>query len=102
MRLPSKYLNKLADKMLNKQDQAQALRKIAQRRDWKSMITKCHDKITAEYKFWLVKADNQGRNTRLKDLTKDIAFIKSIENKEAINETELSRLKEIANKYNIN
>ena len=102
MRLPNTYLNRLADKLLSKQGQAQALKKIAQRKDWKAQVKKCHDRVTTEYKFWLSKAENLGKNAKLKDLTKDIAFIKSIESKDSISSAEHTRLQEIINKYNIN
>ena len=48
-----------------------------------------------------MKADNEGRNVRLKDITKDVAFINSIETKQEITREELARLKQIKEKYGI-
>ena len=101
MNLKSKFLDGLAGKWLKKHDQFDALKKISQRGDWKAMAKKCHDKLSSEYKFWIMKADTAGRNARLKDITKDVAFVNSIESKEDISSQELSRLKELIEKYGL-
>lgn len=101
MKLSNTYLNKLTNRMLSKQDQSQALKKLAQRRDWKTMVKKCHDKITEEYKFWVSKVDSPSRTARLTSMNRDINFIKAMEHKEAITAEELIRLKEVVTKYNI-
>lgn len=101
MKFSSSYLTKVADKLLGRHEQAQALKRIAQRKDWKITVKKCHDKISEEYKFWLMKADTAGRNARLKDLTKDVAFIKALELRESITSDELAKLRQVATKYDI-
>lgn len=101
MNFKGKFLDNLAGKWLKKQDQFQALKKIGERSDWKAMVRKCHDKLSAEYKFWIMKADSEGRNMRLKDMTKDVAFINSIEGKESISNEEFTKLKQIKSKYGI-
>jgi hypothetical protein len=101
MNFKGKFLDNLAGKWLKKQDQFQALKKIGERGDWKATVRKCHDRLSMEYKFWLVKADSEGRNTRLKDITKDVAFINSIESRKEITREELSKLKQIKEKYGI-
>lgn len=101
MNFKGKFLDNLAGKWLKKQDQFQALKKIGERSDWKAMVKKCHDRLSIEYKFWIQKADSEGRNTRLKDITKDVAFVNSIEAKETISNEELAKLKEVKSKYGI-
>lgn len=101
MNLKSKFLDSLAGKWLKKHDQFEALKKISQRGDWKVMAKKCHDKLSIEYKFWIMKADTVGRNAKLKDITKDVAFVNSIESKQDISSQELSRLKELVEKYGL-
>jgi hypothetical protein len=101
MNFKGKFLDKLAGKWLKKQDQFQALKKIGEKSDWKAAVRKCHDKLSIEYKFWITKADSEGRNTRLKDLTKDVAFINSLEVKQEISKEELAKLKQIKGKYGI-
>jgi len=101
MNFKGKFLDNLAGKWLKKQDQFQALKKIGERSDWRAMVRKCHDKLSTEYRFWIQKVDSEGRNVRLKDLTKDVAFVNSIEGKEAITPDEFNRLKQIKSKYGI-
>lgn len=101
MGLNSNFLDKLASKWLKKQDQFKALKEIGQRGDWKVMAAKCHAKLSIEYKFWILKADTAFRNTKLEDLTKDVAFINKVETKTNITLEERQKLEELVKKYNL-
>jgi hypothetical protein len=101
MNLKGNFLDKLAGKWLKKQDKFQALKEIGQRGDWKAKAKKCHDKLSVEYKFWIMKADSSGRNLRLKDIVQDVAFVNSIETKSEISSRELQRLDEMMQKYGL-
>lgn len=97
----SNFLDKLASKWLKKQDRFQALKEIGQRGDWKAMAMKCHDRLSKEYKFWIMKADTVGRNSKLKDIAKDVAFINKIETKLEISTEERQKLGELIKKYGL-
>ena len=101
MRLPSSYLNKFTSGILKKKEQADAFKKLAQRGDWKDMVKRCHVKLTDEYRFWISKPIGTSRTAKLTDLSKDVAFIKGIEDKLKIDENQLKRLKELISKYNL-
>jgi hypothetical protein len=101
MNFKSKVLDNIAGKWLKKQDQAIALKRIGDRLDWKATATKCHHKLSIEYKFWIVKDDSNTRDAKLKDMGKDIAFMNTIENKETITPEQLYKLQQVKMKYGI-
>lgn len=101
MKLPSNYLNKFTSDILRKKEQADAFKKLAQRGDWRDMVKRCHTKLTDEYRFWIVKPGSTVREAKLTDLNKDITFIKGIESRLKIDETQLKRLKDMIHKYNL-
>ena len=96
-----KFLDRLAGGWLKKQDTFNALKKIGERGNWKAQVKKCHDKLSAEYKFWVTKTTSPGKRARVEDLSADIAFIKKLEQKETITAAEQNRLKELVQKYGI-
>ena len=95
------FLDKLAGRWLKKQSTFDALKKIGERSDWKSQVKKCHEKLSAEYKFWITKSTGPGKRARLEDLSADINFIKKLESKESIAPIEQRKLKELVQKYGI-
>ena len=101
MKLPSGYLNKFTSNLLKRKEQAEGLRKIAQRGDWREMVKKCHARLTEEYRFWIAKSENSTRSAKLSDLSKDIAFVKAVEGKEKVDESQFKKLKELVNKYGL-
>lgn len=101
MKLPNKYLAKFSNTVLRKKEQIDAFNKLSRRNDWRDMIKRAHEKLTEEYKFWVVKSNTSIRDSKLNDMNKDISFIKSIEGLESISPAQLSRLKDIVDKYNI-
>ena len=101
MDIRSKFLDGLATKWLSRHEQIDNLKKIAQKKDWKVSVEKCHDRITEQYKFWVRKSDSIERERRLRDLEKDVKFIKSIQGRGEITGTEKERLHLLVNKYGI-
>lgn len=100
--MKSNFLDKMAGKWLSNQDRYQALKKLGERRDWKSQVKKCHERLSEEYKFWTVKSASPARNAKLEDLSRDIKFIKVVEQKESLTAAEKKRLQEVVTKYNLN
>lgn len=98
--LKNKFLNKLAGKLYGQQQRAEALKKLAESKDWMALARKCHDKISTEYKFWISKRRNN-RDAKLSDITRDVAFMNSIEAKDTITPQQLARLQEIRKKYGV-
>lgn len=101
MKLPSRYLNKFTANILKKKEQIDSFKKIYERSDWRTMVTKSRIKLTEEYRFWIVKSDSTFKNAKLLDLDNDVKFVKSIENKDTIDTDQLNRLKSIVKKYNL-
>lgn len=100
--MKANFLDKMAGKWLKGQDRYQALKKLGEKRDWRAQVKKCHERLSEEYKFWTVKSNSPARNAKLEDLSRDIKFIKSIEQKEALLSVESKRLQELVTKYNLN
>jgi len=100
MNFKSKFLDKLASKWSGQQERAQALKRLAENKDWVSLAKKCHDKISAEYKFWISKKLGN-RDAKLDDITRDVAFMNTIEAKDTITPQQLARLREIKQKYGV-
>lgn len=101
MKLKHRLLDNIAAKWLKKLDKVQALRQIEERVDWRVLAERCRAKISAEYKFWVVKAPCSLRTSKLADLTRDVAFMNTIENREAITADELRKLQQIKFKYGL-
>jgi len=102
MKLQGKYLDKITNRLLQSQQQGKALKQLAQKRDWKSLVQKCHDRLTLEYRFWVNKGSSSVREAKLQDLNRDIAFIKTIQDRDQITPIESARLKDIVSKYDLN
>ena len=101
MKFKSVFLDSVASKWIKKKDQADALKAIGERLDWKTGAKKCQNKISIEYKFWITKEYHEAKEGRLKDLTKDIAFMNSIENKQTISAEEMYKLQQLKAKYGV-
>jgi len=102
MNFKTTFLNNLASKWLKKTEQVEALKKLGERSDWKSLAKKCHDKISGDYRFWVTKKDSPQRSAKLTDITRDVAFMNLIESKEKLDKVQLEKLKEISKKYGVN
>lgn len=94
-------LQNLADKWLNRHNKFQDLKKLAEKKDWKAQVKKCHNRISEEYKFWVQKSTGPGRDTRLVDISRDAMFIKKLEHQETISPDQQKRLNEVIHKYGI-
>ena len=101
MKFKSLFLDSIASKWIKKKDQADALKAIGNRLNWKASAKKCQNKISIEYKFWITKEHHEAKARRLADLTKDIAFMNSIESKETISAEELYKLQQLKAKYGV-
>lgn len=101
MKLPNKYLAKFSNTVLRKKEQIDAFNKLSRRNDWRDMIKRAHEKLTEEYKFWVMKSTTSIRESKLIDINKDISFIKNVEKLDSLSDQQLSKLKDIVNKYNI-
>lgn len=79
-------LSKIANTQVNRLEQFDKLKEIANRSNYPHKIKQLTAKIQEEYDFWNLKNPSQ----KLEDITKDLIFIKSIREpilgKERINE----------------
>ena len=66
-------LNKTANSYVNRLDQFEELKEIANRNNYPHKVKQLSAKIQNEYDFWNTKNPSQ----KLEDITKDIIFIKS-------------------------
>jgi hypothetical protein len=101
MKFKSLFLHNVASRWIKQRDRADALKVVATKLDWKSTARKCQNKISIEYKFWVMKEDSAFRTAKLTDMGKDIAFMNSIENKEDITPEMYFKLQQLKTKYAI-
>lgn len=66
-------LSKVANKFLKNLEQSDKLKEIANRKNYSHKIKVLTEKIQKEYNFWTLKDSSE----KLKDLSKDLIFIKS-------------------------
>ena len=66
-------LSKTADSYIDRLDQIDKLREIANRKNYPHKVKQLRSRIQEEYDFWSLKNPSQ----KLEDLTKDLIFIKS-------------------------
>ena len=86
-------LSKIANTQVNRLEQFDKLKEIANRNNYPYKIKQLTAKIQEEYDFWNLKNPSQ----KLEDITKDLIFIKSI--REPILDKE--RIKELTEKYGL-
>jgi hypothetical protein len=67
-------LSKTADSYIDRLDQMEKLKELANRKNYPHKIKQLTAKIQQEYDFWNLKKSSR----KLEDLTKDLIFIKSI------------------------
>jgi len=86
-------LSKIANTQVNRLEQFDKLKEIANRNNYPYKIKQLTAKIQEEYDFWNLKSPSQ----KLEDITKDLIFIKSIK------EPTLSkvRIDELTEKYGL-
>ena len=66
-------LSKTANSYVNRLDQFEKLKEIANRKNYPHKIKQLRSKIQEEYNFWTLKEPSR----KLDDLTKDLIFIQS-------------------------
>ncbi len=67
-------LSKIANSYVDRMDQMEKLKEIANRKNYPHKVKQLSAKIQEEYNFWNLKNPSQ----KLEDITKDLIFIKSI------------------------
>ena len=97
MKYNSDALSKLADDLLGKKSSYDKLKEIGNRSNYSHKIQKLKDRLTSEYKFWLPK----GPSNRLTDIEKDIAFIKTVQDKKELTGEDKLRINQLVSKYPI-
>ena len=66
-------ISKIANGYVNRLDQMEKLKEIANRQNYPHKVKQLSAKIQDEYNFWNLKNPSQ----KLEDITKDLIFIKS-------------------------
>lgn len=84
-------LSKTADSYIDRLDQVDKLREIANRKNYPYKIAELKKKVQEQYDFWNLKSSSQ----RLDDLTRDLIFIKS-QTDSSLNK---ERIDELMSKY---
>lgn len=92
--LKNKNLSRIADDLVERADKFQALRDIANRKNYPVQIKQLTLKIQEQYDFWVKKPSS----SRLIDLERDLNFIKTQLEATEINKV---RIDELSTKYNI-
>jgi hypothetical protein len=86
-------LNKIANSYVNRLDQFEKLKEIANRKNYPHKVKQLSAKIQNEYDFWNLKNPSQ----KLEDITKDLIFIKSQRESDLNRE----RIDELIEKYGL-
>jgi hypothetical protein len=84
-------LFKIANTQVNRLEQFDKLKEIANRNNYPYKITELKKKVQEQYDFWNLKSSSQ----RLDDLTRDLIFIKS-QTDSSLNK---ERIDELMSKY---
>ena len=95
MKYNSDALSKLADDLLGKKSSYDKLREIGNRSNYTHKIQKLKERLTTEYKFWLPK----GPSNRLTDIEKDIAFLKTVQDRKELTGEEKIKINQLTSKY---
>jgi hypothetical protein len=66
-------LTKVTDKFVDRLDQMEKLKELANRKNYPHKVKQLQSKIQSEYDFWNAKNPSQ----KLEDITKDVIFIQS-------------------------
>ena len=90
--LKNKSLSRIADDLVGRADKFQALRDIANRRNYPHKIKQLHTRISEEFDFWNKKEPS----AKLLDLQRDLNFIKT-----QLEATEINKIRidQLASKY---
>jgi hypothetical protein len=84
-------ISKIANGYVNRLDQMEKLKEIANRQNYPHKIVELKKKVQEQYDFWNLKSSSQ----RLDDLTRDLIFIKS-QTDSSLNK---ERIDELMSKY---
>ena len=87
-------LNKTANSYVNRLDQFEKLKEIANRNNYPHKLKQLTARIQNEYDFWNTKNPSQ----KLEDITKDVIFIKS----QTESNLNRERIDELIEKYGLN
>ena len=87
-------LTRIANGYVNRLDQAQKLKEIANRKNYPHKVKVLYDKISEQYDFWNGK-ENPPKQ-KVDDLDRDLLFVESQINISELNE---KRLDELMKKY---
>ena len=83
--------SKVANGYVDRLDQMEKLKEIANRQNYPHKVTELKKKVQEQYDFWNLKSSSQ----RLDDLTRDLIFIKS-QTDSSLNK---ERIDELMSKY---
>ena len=100
MKFNPKYLNKISEQILKSQTQAQALKKLGQKGDWRHQHQELLKKVEEETGFWGSKHTPHSE-VRLKDLKKDELFLRKLTPLTNLQSEDQERLRLLVKKYNL-
>ena len=86
-------ISKIANGYVNRLDQMEKLKEIANRQNYPHKVKQLSAKIQEEYNFWNLKNPSQ----KLEDITKDLIFIKS----QRDSDPNRQRIDELIEKYGL-
>ena len=86
-------ISKIANGYVNRLDQMEKLKEIANRQNYPHKVKQLSAKIQEEYNFWNLKNPSQ----KLEDITKDLIFIKS----QRESDPDKGRINELIEKYGL-
>lgn len=101
MNLKNQYISKFTDSLVKKYDNFQALKDLGNKKSIPATVTKCKDRLTEEYKFWLKKSDSSIRDNKLQDIKRDITKIKKLESQTKFSVPDIDTLEVIKAKYGL-
>lgn len=90
-------LTRIADGYVNRLDQSQKLKEIANRKNYPYKVKLLHEKISKEYSFWHQKQNPDKQ--KLADVNRDLIFIESQMNQSEFNK---ERIDLLMSKYGCN
>lgn len=91
-------LEKIANKLVKHQEKVNEYNRLFEEKDYGKKIERIKERLTEEYKIWAMKTKYVDR---LKNVEKDIDFVKMIQYKKHLTQFDKENVDRLMKKYNL-
>jgi len=101
MKFSNQYISKFTDSFLKKQDKFQSLKELGNKKSIPYQIDRCKERLSEDYKFWMVKQDSELKTNKLASIQRVINSIKKLESKTTYSPEDIKILNDIVERYRL-